>query len=568
MEFQDASGCLVSFLPSTTVVLVVPPKWLISTRRRIVMNICGNALKYTKQGFIFVKLEANPTDKPGQSMIVFTVTDSGKGMSKDYIETRLFTPFAQEDPLTPGTGLGLSIVRQIVSSMGGTITVSSEAGRGTEIKVQIQMEHAPFPDDPSKQPHIYTVRPKSSGVKVGFVDGEESTEQSVGDQLKKRTASSIESVVIHLLRRHLKDWFNADLEIIHDPRRSDSKVVVMSERKASKLQQQMGNGQEHAILVPTIVLCENILRARDFAKRNQQAPVAPFVDYIAQPFGPHKLARALEACLLHPEKQPSGGRQDEEQGDTSEEDPDMPMPEAPEASLAAPPSGLPQDKAASSVADLKEEVVQVSQERSPSQRFASMTLEQGGSQPAASSSQERRPTPNPLKRSRSSRHLRVLLVDDNSINLNLLATYMKKNGHAYQTAGDGLEALEIFRQVSENATSGTSSLEGSGRASSQPPKSPNPAAPSSAFQLPSPFDFIFMDISMPRMDGLESTRHIRAHERALSLRSTTIIALTGLASASAQQEAFSSGIDLFLTKPVRLKELGSILDGGERTGNS
>lgn len=65
---------------------------------------------------------------------------------------------------------------------------------------------------------------------------------------------------------------------------------------------------------------------------------------------------------------------------------------------------------------------------------------------------------------------------------------------------------------------------------------------------------------MPVMDGLESARLIRAHERQQQLVPAVIIALTGLASAKTQQEAFGSGIDLFLSKPVPLKELGRILE--------
>ena len=64
---------------------------------------------------------------------------------------------------------------------------------------------------------------------------------------------------------------------------------------------------------------------------------------------------------------------------------------------------------------------------------------------------------------------------------------------------------------------------------------------------------------MPVMDGLESTRQIRKLERTQQYIPTTIIALTGHASASTQKDAFDSGIDLFLAKPVRLKELAEIL---------
>lgn len=67
---------------------------------------------------------------------------------------------------------------------------------------------------------------------------------------------------------------------------------------------------------------------------------------------------------------------------------------------------------------------------------------------------------------------------------------------------------------------------------------------------------------MPVMDGFESTRLIRGFEREQHLPRCYIFALSGLASESAQQEAFASGIDLFLTKPVKLKELNRIL--GER----
>jgi YesN/AraC family two-component response regulator len=70
-----------------------------------------------------------------------------------------------------------------------------------------------------------------------------------------------------------------------------------------------------------------------------------------------------------------------------------------------------------------------------------------------------------------------------------------------------------------------------------------------------------MDINMPVMDGLEATRQIRAHEIRNNLPKVTIIALTGVADSEIQQEANSSGINLFLIKPVRLADLEVILKG-------
>lgn len=72
--------------------------------------------------------------------------------------------------------------------------------------------------------------------------------------------------------------------------------------------------------------------------------------------------------------------------------------------------------------------------------------------------------------------------------------------------------------------------------------------------------FCDADISMPVMDGLEATRHIRTYEKQRAWDPALVIALTGLGSSKTQQEAFASGIDLFLTKPVPLKELGRILE--------
>jgi CheY-like chemotaxis protein len=65
---------------------------------------------------------------------------------------------------------------------------------------------------------------------------------------------------------------------------------------------------------------------------------------------------------------------------------------------------------------------------------------------------------------------------------------------------------------------------------------------------------------MPVMDGMAATQEIRKLEHNRRQRPSFIIALTGLGSAAARQEALSSGMDMFLTKPVRLKDLQEILD--------
>jgi signal transduction histidine kinase len=108
--------------------------------RRVIMNLLGNALKYTSHGYVRVRLDATEIEDlhtPGsgdtvaRSMVTVTVTDTGKGISSEFLRSKLFTPFAQENSLSSGTGLGLSIVRSIVALLEGEITIDSELGRGT-----------------------------------------------------------------------------------------------------------------------------------------------------------------------------------------------------------------------------------------------------------------------------------------------------------------------------------------------------------------------------------------------------------------------------------------------------
>ena len=108
--------------------------------RRVIMNLLGNALKYTSRGYVCIKLDATEiedhltrgnSETTSRSMVVLTVTDTGNGISSEFLRSKVFTPFAQENPLSSGTGLGLSIVRSIVTVLEGDITIDSELGRGT-----------------------------------------------------------------------------------------------------------------------------------------------------------------------------------------------------------------------------------------------------------------------------------------------------------------------------------------------------------------------------------------------------------------------------------------------------
>lgn len=126
------------------------PRYLVGdpTRvRQVLVNLIGNAFKFTRSGSVTVHVECRPGDQdrpPGMHMIRFTVRDTGIGIPADALP-RLFQKFEQADTTTTrrygGTGLGLAICRQLVELMKGTIGVNSEAGKGSVFSVLL-----PLPD--------------------------------------------------------------------------------------------------------------------------------------------------------------------------------------------------------------------------------------------------------------------------------------------------------------------------------------------------------------------------------------------------------------------------------------
>ncbi|MEI7893452.1 MAG: ATP-binding protein [Myxococcales bacterium] len=102
---------------------------------QVLLNLVGNAVKFTKRGEICVFVErAEPADSEDHVALRFTVQDTGIGMTQEQT-ARLFQPFTQADSSTTrqygGTGLGLAISRRLVESMGGQLTVDSTLGQGS-----------------------------------------------------------------------------------------------------------------------------------------------------------------------------------------------------------------------------------------------------------------------------------------------------------------------------------------------------------------------------------------------------------------------------------------------------
>jgi signal transduction histidine kinase/DNA-binding NarL/FixJ family response regulator len=121
-----------------------------SRLRQILVNLAGNAVRFTSKGFVRIAAAVEySADSDAHVRLILTVQDTGTGIPQNR-QVAIFTPFTQSDSRRSeekqGTGLGLSIVKRLTELMGGTVSVESEPGRGSTFTVVIpQVEIAVQP---------------------------------------------------------------------------------------------------------------------------------------------------------------------------------------------------------------------------------------------------------------------------------------------------------------------------------------------------------------------------------------------------------------------------------------
>jgi signal transduction histidine kinase/CheY-like chemotaxis protein/HPt (histidine-containing phosphotransfer) domain-containing protein len=135
--------------------------------RQIVVNLLGNAIKFTSQGEVLIRTKTEKTDE-GVNLFI-SVTDTGIGISTEDLK-KLFKPFSQADGTSTrkygGTGLGLVISMELVALMGGSLEVKSELGKGSDFYFTIPMETAV----PENQELINTATQDLDGLKALAID--------------------------------------------------------------------------------------------------------------------------------------------------------------------------------------------------------------------------------------------------------------------------------------------------------------------------------------------------------------------------------------------------------------
>ncbi|KAJ5519732.1 CheY-like superfamily [Penicillium fimorum] len=528
-------------IPQVEVIVDIPDNdWMYKVQpgslRRLVMNILGNALKYTKKGRISVSMEATERSK-GRSrrqgledMVTLTISDTGKGISKEYLRKHLFTPFSQEDPLSVGTGLGLSIVRGIVKTLNGKINVRSRQGEGTTVKVSLPLERLVGNESPQS-----TSRTEDS----------DHNRLAPSSQLRRVDCSGKRAAIWGVdpsgiaehpfwasIARYITDWYK--LQLVPVSANEPIDIMFVDERDLSAKEMQ----NFPAALPSLLIFCSETSNHGD--ARAQWSHLADSLTILHRPCGPRKLSRGILSCLYTKPPTPTLKPQNLRQ--------DLVLPERPALTVSSLPvedsnpslSGnirspaaepqIPTPESSNGIIDPTER--STSALTSHTNSSPRILYGRTGSTDLAFSSSTRPSSSDSGQVSTSSgseSKPRVLVVDDNNINLHLMMTFMKKRKVlVLDSAENGRTAVDAFER------------------------------------MPQGYDLIFMDMSMPVMDGFEATRAIRAMEKERDgCIPATIIALSGLSSSFDERRALDSGVDLFLMKPVSFKEVSRLVDEWE-----
>ncbi|CAG5137411.1 uncharacterized protein ALTATR162_LOCUS94 [Alternaria atra] len=470
--------------------------------RRLVMNLFGNAVKYTSSGFVHVSLRVSrgAENSSAATSVTLTIKDTGAGISPTFLVNGAFQAFSQEDTHAVGTGLGLSIVKQIIDINGGNVDIRSELAVGTEVTVKVAL---PKPDrsitgNPERSRFLsFLPRLKSRRICILHKKLElvEARTQSPEDEGLQRFISS--------LARTLEDHLHMDVTLTTEWEGHGAELVICPEVSfdyLAAIRRDRVSAHRASRRAPVaIFVARDSLEAATLRSDERVSNRESVVKIMTQPCGPYKLAYVLDACLdrfAHPEENTVSP------GNLST----PPAQNLLETQIREDPSTI-----------LKWLYIDDTLPRAtPNTPLLSAA---GTLSTAGSAANKVRPSLSEEEPIVS----HILITDDNPLNRKLLVTFMRKQCLQYQEASNGLEALKAYQQDA------------------------------------SKFEVILMDMSMPIMDGMSATRAIREFENELNLPRCSIIALTGLTSASARLEAWRSGIDHFMTKPVNFKMLGKLL---------
>ena len=260
------------------------PGWIEtdSTRlRQIILNLLGNAVKFTERGTVSLRLAARQT-APGQVMLSVVVSDTGPGIAPEVLPS-LFSRFTQADSSITrkfgGTGLGLAISKQLVELMGGSISVETVLGQGSAFRVDLPCR---ITVAPPVQAVPEPIRHKPNGRKLRILVAE--------DNLVNQ------AVVTAMLAP-----YGHQIEVAGDGAEALAIVeqggidLVFMDIQMPKMDGLAATGAIRALPAPTGLVPIVALTANAMFGHREEYLAAGMNDYIAKPLKPEDLARVLQA---------------------------------------------------------------------------------------------------------------------------------------------------------------------------------------------------------------------------------------------------------------------------------
>src|SRR5262249_40178458 len=152
--------------------------------RQIMLNLLSNAVKFTEAGEVVLSVTAKRLDPGNEYELTFAVRDTGIGIPQDRLG-RLFESFSQIDVSTArkygGTGLGLAISKRLTELMGGTMSVESRVGHGSEFRFTVRAPSAEAAVPPRRE--LRGAQPTLVGKRVLVVDDNETNRRILGAYL-------------------------------------------------------------------------------------------------------------------------------------------------------------------------------------------------------------------------------------------------------------------------------------------------------------------------------------------------------------------------------------------------
>lgn len=433
--------------------------------RQILVNLVGNAVKFTETGSVLVRVEGG-TLTPGEIRLRFAVTDTGIGISEES-QKFLFQSFSQGDGSMTrrhgGTGLGLAISKQLVERMGGTIRVQSEKNTGSTFSFNILL---PRQDEAQQEAERRKSGFTTAESEVIAISGKRVL--IVDDNPTNRRVLLAQTRALQMIPDAVMSGAEALEKLRSQPEPFPDIVILdlqMPDMSGLELAQIIrGGGSETSPLPSASVHLPMVLLTSAALKGEAEAAeAAGIAAYLHKPVRQDALRRALSDALAWE----SAGRARDAAHDTL------------------------------------------------------YAIE------GAIETEDEPPAPIPILSPGERKFLppRVLVVEDNPVNQKLLARLLEKRGIGTTVLSDGAAAVGLL--CGKNA-----------------PR----------------FDLVLMDCQLPLLDGWDATRALRAANIVSATgEKLPVIALTAT-DETERDRCLSSGMDDFLTKPVRADALYAALE--------